>query len=220
MLSTFLFFVFLSIYMWLYYEPNDTSNQHHRYGSADIAATTTKVSNAEASLPAAKLQPNQDKATVQIVDKRIATPERSLLNITEEKPTVKTESIAIQDTSLESKLVEVVENSSSKKHPQAEEDMLVQTSELELVDADMDLEPALTEEEALLLAVETTMAKETMMEASTGDLEDGVPELMRPKPPNPELVEAAVRDAEEKLEDFSPPEIAADVSQLQLKRKK
>ena len=214
MFSIFLFLIFLSIYTWLYYDPNRTSNQHHRYGSADIAATTTKVSNAEASLPAAKLQPSQDKATVQIVDKRTPMPERSLLNITEEKPTVKTESIAIIDTSLESKLAKAGENSSPKKHPQAEEETLVQTSDLELLDVDMDLEPALTEEEALLLAVETTLAKDTMMEVSTGELEDSVPELMRPKPPKPELVEAAVRDAEEKLEDFSPPEIADDVSQV------
>ncbi len=214
MFSIFLFLVFLSIYTWLYYDPNRTSNQHHRYGSADIAATTTKVSNAEASLTTAKSQPNQDKVTVQIVDKRTPMPERSLLNITEEKQTVKTESIAIGNTALESKLAKAVENSSPKKYPQAGEETLVQTSELELLDVDMDLEPALTEEEALLLAVETTLAKDTMMEVSTGELEDSVPELMRPKPPNPELVEAAVRDAEEKLEDFSPPEIADDVSQV------
>ncbi len=220
MLPTFLFLVFLSIYMWLYYQPNRTSNQHHRYGSADIAATTPsqttpKIPNAEASLPAAKLQPNQDKAMVQIVDKRTPIPDESLLVIAEEKPTVKTESAAIQDTSSKSDLAKAVEDSLPKKHPQAGEETLVQTSELEL-DADTELEPALTEEEAISLAVETTLAKDTMMEVSTGELEDSVPELMRPKPPDPELVEAAVRDAEEKLEDFSPPEIADDASQVRL----
>ena len=98
--------------------------------------------------------------------------------------------------------------------PQVGEETLVQNSELEL-DADTtDLEPALTEEEAIALAVETALANDTMMEVSTGELEDSVPELMHPKPPDPELVEAAVRDAKEKHEDFSPPEIADDVSQV------
>ncbi|PSB32026.1 hypothetical protein [Chlorogloea sp. CCALA 695] len=204
--------------MWLYYKPNNTSNQHYHYGSADIAATTPsqttpRTPNAEASLPVAKLPPNQDKATVQIVDKRTPIPSHSLLVIAEEKPTVKTESAAIQDTSSKSELAKAVEDSLPKEHPQAGEETLVQTSELEL-DVDTDLEPALTEEEAISLAIETALAKNTMMEVSTGELEDSVPELIRPKPPNPELVEAAVRDAEEKLEDFSPPEIADDVSQV------
>lgn len=204
--------------MWLYYKPNNTSNQHHHYGSADITATTPsqttpRTPNAEASLPVAKLPPNQDKATVQIVDKRTPIPSHSLLVIAEEKPTVKTESAAIQDTSSKSELAKAVEDSLPKEHPQVGEETLVQTSELEL-DVDTDLEPALTEEEAISLAIETALAKNTMMEVSTGELEDSVHELIRPKLPNPELVEAAVRDAEEKLEDFSPPEIADDVSQV------
>jgi hypothetical protein len=59
------------------------------------------------------------------------------------------------------------------------------------------IEPALTEEEAIALAVETTLAK--------GD-EDTVAEPMRPHPPEPEIVEAAIRDAEEKHIEASPPE--------------
>ena len=213
MLPTFLFLVFFSIYMWLY-NPSPTSNQRHRYGSADIG-TTPKISNAEASLPAAKLQPNQDKVNVQIVDKRTPIPDPSLLVIAEENPTFKTQSAAIGDTSSKSELAKAVEDSLPKEHPQVGEETLVQTSELEL-DVDTDLEPALTEEEEILLAVETTLAKDTMMEVSTGELEDSVPALIRPKPPDPELVEAAVRDAEDKLEDFSPPEIADDTSQVRL----
>ena len=217
MLSTFLFLVFLSIYMWLYNKPNPASNQRH--GSADIGTTTPsqttpKISNAEASSPAAKLQPNQDKVNVQIVDKRTPIPDPSLLVIAEET-TVKTQSAAIQDTSSKSELAKAVEDSLPKEYPQVGEETFVQTSELEL-DADTELEPALTEEEAILLAVETTLAKDTIMEVSTGELEDSVPELIRPKPPDPELVEAAVRDAEDKLKDFSPPEIADDTSQVRL----
>lgn len=59
------------------------------------------------------------------------------------------------------------------------------------------IEPALTEEEAIALAVETTLAK--------GD-ESTVAEPMRPHPPEPEIVEAAIRDAEEKHVQASPPE--------------
>ena len=183
MLSTFLFLVLFSLYSWLYYKPR----------SAALAAAT------------AKLQPNEDKPTVQIVDKRTPIPEQSLPVIAEEKLKVKTAPATIRDTSPKPELVEAVEDLLSEEHPPGE-DTLIQTSELEL-DADTELEPALTEEEAIALAVETTLAKGT---------EDSVLEtLMRPKPPEPELVEAAVRDAKEKSEDFSPPEIV-DESQVRV----
>ena len=97
-----------------------------------------------------------------------------------------------------------------EKYPQAGKDTLIQTSELDL-DAEPELEPALTEEESIALAVETTLAKDAMTE-----VKDSVLELMRPKPPDPELVEAAVRDAEEKFEDFSPPETVDDESQVRV----
>ena len=80
----------------------------------------------------------------------------------------------------------------------------------------IELEPALTEEEAIAKAIETNLAKDTTMEVLAGEIEDSVPKLMRPKPPDLELVEAAVRDAEEKLEDFSPPEIFDGASQVRL----
>jgi hypothetical protein len=215
MFSIFLFIVFLSIYTWLYYKPKGASNQHHPDGSADIATptpsqTTPGSPNAEASLPAAELQPNQDEATVQIVDKRTPVPGQSLLVIAEEKPTVKTQSAVIEDTSSKSEPVNAVQELLPKIHPEAGEE--TSTAELEL-DADVELEPALTEEEAIALAVKTALAQDTMVDVSTGEIEDSVPELMRPKPPDPELVEAAVRDAEEKLEDFSPPEIFDGASQ-------
>lgn len=214
MLFTFLFLVFFSFYMWLYYKPNRTSSQHRRYGSAALAAATpsqtptARIINAEAPPPTAKLQSIKDKPTVQIIDKRTPIPEQSLSVIAEEQLTVKTEPAAIRDTSPKPELVEAVEDLLPEKPPQAGEDTLIQTSELKL-DADTELEPALTESEANApsasfanaLAVETTLAKDTMTEVSTGELEDSVPELVRPKPPDPELVEAAVRDAEEKFED-------------------
>lgn len=59
------------------------------------------------------------------------------------------------------------------------------------------VEPALTEEEAIALAVETTLA-----EADQAN----IVAAMRPHPPDPEIVEAAIRDAEEKHIEASPPE--------------
>jgi hypothetical protein len=69
-----------------------------------------------------------------------------------------------------------------------------------------DIEPVLTEEEAIALAVETTLAADTTPEASDGEQEGSISELIHPNPPDPELVETAIRDALEKSEDFSPPE--------------
>lgn len=63
---------------------------------------------------------------------------------------------------------------------------------------DAEIEPALTEVEAIALAVESTLAE--------ADQESPDPEPMRPHPPDPEIVEAAIRDAEEKHLEASPPE--------------
>lgn len=84
--------------------------------------------------------------------------------------------------------VEVIENRNSIPEQSA-----AQTAEIE---------PALTEEEAIALAVETTLAEATTEE----NQQDVVPEAIRPHPPNPELVEDAVHDAEEKDLEVSPPE--------------
>lgn len=63
-------------------------------------------------------------------------------------------------------------------------------------EVDGSIEPALTEEEAIALAVENTLADDATPEVS---------EPVRPHPPDPELVEAAIRDAEAKHEEASPP---------------
>lgn len=223
MLFTFLFLVFFSIYMWLYYKPNRTSRQHHPYESIEVVTLPSQTTpatgavEAVASVPTAKIKSNADDPIVQIVDKRTLIPGQSSSIIAEKELTVRTQSPVNQDTSLKPEIVETVEGL-CEEHSQAKEDALIQTSELEL-DADTELEPAVTEEEAISLAVETTLAKDTGMEVSTGEIEDSVPELMRPKPPDPELVEAAVRDAEEKLEDFLPPEIGDNESQLRAELK-
>jgi hypothetical protein len=67
--------------------------------------------------------------------------------------------------------------------------------------ADAEIEPALSESEAIELAVENTLAEDATPEASPG-----VSEPVRPHPPAPEIVEAAIHDAEEKHEKASPPD--------------
>jgi len=81
--------------------------------------------------------------------------------------------------------------------PTASEEVSQEAVDPEVSEDEAEMEPALTEEEAIALAVETALAT------------DGTSahELIRPHAPAPELVEVAVRDALEKAEDFSPPEI-------------
>lgn len=64
-------------------------------------------------------------------------------------------------------------------------------------------EPSVTDEEAISQAVEA-IAEEPATDTS---------ELHRPDPPDPELVEAAIEDAEEKRQPASPPEPAHDSEQ-------
>lgn len=119
---------------------------------------------------------------VQIVDKR--TPVASVPEVTE--------------ASAPDELVQASRESAAVENTQTGEASVVQSPELvaeEEVSA-----TALTEEEAISLAVETTLAE------AVGE-EDSVSEPVRPHPPDPELVEAAVHDAEAKHLQASPPEV-------------
>ena len=66
-----------------------------------------------------------------------------------------------------------------------------------VLETEAENEPILPEEEAIALAVEATLAEDTPTET---------PELVRPHPPDPELVEAAIEDAQEKHQEAHPPE--------------
>lgn len=81
-------------------------------------------------------------------------------------------------------------------------------SETSAEEEEAGISPALTESEASHASVETTSAIAATPEASQENQEGSVPELRRPLPPDPELVEAAISDALEKSQDFSPPESA------------
>lgn len=139
---------------------------------------------------------------VQIVDNRTPIPEQPTEVAAEEQLTINTESAilsvpeVIQPTSPEPELVEAA-SEPAREDAKAEQEASITTEEL-----DLEIEPALTEEEAIALAVETTLAEDAAV-ASQGEHEGG--ELMRPHAPDPELVEAAIRDAEEKHQQASPP---------------
>jgi hypothetical protein len=75
------------------------------------------------------------------------------------------------------------------------------TEEL-VAETDVEIAPLLTEEEAIALAVEITLADDAEQE----NQEEVVTEPIRPHPPDPEIVEAAILDAEEKHIEASPPE--------------
>ena len=138
-----------------------------------------------------------DKDNIQIIDNRTPIPEQRSVDtattqLTTEMPEV------MQPNSPADELVQATRESAPEEN-----------SPLNLVaEADAVIEPALTEEEAIALAVETTLAKTAIAEASSEN-QEGSSEPVRPNPPDPELVEAAIRDAEEKAQEASPPDSEA-----------
>jgi hypothetical protein len=97
----------------------------------------------------------------------------------------------------------------------AREDASILPEELDL-QAISPVGPPLTEEKAIAQAVEATLADATAPEQSSEERD--AHELVRPNPPDPELVEAAIHDAEEKSLDFSPPETVDSESGAHSKR--
>lgn len=65
-----------------------------------------------------------------------------------------------------------------------------------VLETEVDNEPILPEEEAIAQAVEATLAE---------DIPAQTPELVKPDPPDPKLVEAAIEDAQEKHQEAHPP---------------
>ena len=129
--------------------------------------------------------PTQDKLRVEIIDNRTPIPQPADIPATESATDVAEVTPANPPAaSRESDVVDL----GGEVSP---------ISPNELV-ADEVIEPTLTEEEAIALAVETTLAE--------ADQENIVSEPIRPHPPDPEIVEAAIRDAEEKHIEASPPE--------------
>ena len=118
----------------------------------------------------------------------------------------------VKDRAIEQNRVQVIDkrtpvpqqpaSPNSPKDVQAGQDSPIVRKEL-ISEIDELIEKALTEEEAIALAVETTLAEATKAEAS---VEEQASSIIHPNSPDPESVEAAILDAQEKSEDFSPPD--------------
>jgi cytoskeletal protein RodZ len=176
--------------------------------TAQPPTTSTAVPTAATgeAMPAANNdsapQLGEAQQRVQIIDNRTPIPEQPAEIAAIEQLTTGTESVTesvpevIQPNFPEPDELVQATRESAVEDAQAGEDSLISTEELVLT-ADAEIEPALTEEEAIALAVETTLAEDATPEAS---------EPIRPHPPDPEIVEAAIRDAEEKHQQASPPD--------------
>lgn len=149
---------------------------------------------------------NDDNSKVQIIDKRTPIPEQSAdisntqqLTSDSQATTQSAAEVTQPATPQPDELVQAARESDAVADIPVGEATSVPTEELIAAEEDEDVEiaPVLTEEEAIALAVETTLAE--------GDLDVGS-EPVRPHPPDPEIVEAAIRDAEEKHIEASPPE--------------
>jgi hypothetical protein len=129
MLSGFLFVVFSSFYIWLYYKPHRTSEQHQR-------SIGTAVTDAE-NPPKDALQLDEDKPIVQIIDKRTPIPEQPGSIAATKQLTSKTESATesvpevIRSNPPESELVEAARESAPEKDAQAGEDAPLFSEQLE-----------------------------------------------------------------------------------------
>lgn len=136
------------------------------------------VANAPLPPPIDAIEQDEDDSRVQIIDKRIPI-------IDPPADIAATEQLRIDTVSPTTSVPEVLPPNSPEP--------------------DAEIEPALTEEEAIALAVETTLTDAATAEASIEAQEGSVPEPVRPNPPDPEIIEAAIRDAEEKHQQATPP---------------
>lgn len=157
--------------------------------TSDSQATTE--STAETTLP----------ATLQPIDKLSPIPEQPVVDTTQQltsnsqATTESTAETTLAATPQADELVQAARESDAVADISVGE--ATSPSEEIIAAEDVEIAPVLTEEEAIALAVETTLAE--------GDLDVGS-EPIRPHPPDPEIVEAAIRDAEEKHIEASPPE--------------
>lgn len=195
MLSILLFIVFFSLLSWLSKEPHRTSDQNQH---SDTAVTDTFPAPTD-------VKPDEDKSTVEIIDNRTPISEQPTSMAAKEQLTTDIELASSESAPPEEmpSPTPVEEQEPASIATVASPDAPVSQPSAE--QEETSIEPVLTEEEAIALAVETTLAEDATPKASEGDRE-GTSELVRPNPPDPELVEVAIHDALEKSEQFSPPE--------------
>ena len=150
---------------------------------------------------------SNDNSKVQIIDKRTPIAEQpadisATQQLTSDTQAITdTEQVIPANPPQPEELVQAARESDAAADTQAVEVAPVITEEL-VAEADVEIAPLLTEEEAIALAVEITLADDAEHE----NQEEVVTEPIRPHPPDPEIVEAAILDAEEKHIEASPPE--------------
>ena len=150
---------------------------------------------------------SNDNSKVQIIDKRTPIAEQPAdISATQQltsdtQATTDTEQVIPVNPPQPDELVQTARESDAAADTQAVEVAPVITEEL-VAEANVEIAPLLTEEEAIALAVEITLADDAEQE----NQEEVVTEPIRPHPPDPEIVEAAILDAEEKHIEASPPE--------------
>lgn len=127
-------------------------------------------------------QPAQNNSRVQVIDKRTPIPEQPANTAATEQLTTDTESA-----------IESVPQMIRPNPPVPDE--LVQSA-LESV----------ADEETTAVPIEMTQTAPSPPSESGSNPESDLPKLTRPHTPDPELIEAAVRDAEEKHLEASPPD--------------
>lgn len=172
-------------------------NRISQIGKRVGGSATTAKDRLQQNLSGAKRSPsqsdsppqtNQNKSRVEIIDNRTPVPQPTDVAATESA----TDVTEVIQANLQS--ANVVQAPGELDVVELARETSIPTDELGL---DAEIEPALTEAEAIALAVETTLAEAD---------QESLSEPMRPHPPDPEIVEAAIRDAEEKHLEASPPE--------------
>jgi len=149
---------------------------------------------------------SNDNSKVQIIDKRTPIPEQptdisATQQLTSDTPTTtETAEVTLANPPQPDELVQAARESDAAADTQVEVAPVI-TEEL-VAETDVEIAPLLTEEEAIALAVEITLADDAEQE----NQEEVVTEPIRPHAPDPEIVEAAILDAEEKHIEASPPE--------------
>lgn len=144
---------------------------------------------------------SNDNSKVQIIDKRTPIAEQPADISATQQLTTNTEQVIPANPPQPDELVQSARESDAAADTQAVEVAPVISEEL-VAEADVEIAPLLTEEEAIALAVEINLAEDAEQE----DREEVVTEPIRPHAPDPEIVEAAILDAEEKHIEASPPE--------------
>lgn len=167
---------------------------------------TNQTPTSSTATPEASVS-NGDNSKVQIIDKRTPIAEQPAdISATQQltsdtQAATDTEQVIPANPPQPDELVQAARESDAAEDTQAVEVAPVIIEEL-VAEVDVEIAPLLTEEEAIALAVEITLADDAEQE----DRGEVVTEPMRPHPPDPEIVEAAILDAEEKHIEASPPE--------------